>query len=90
MLRLAVEWNKVERALPKVEMIRGENRRERVLSVEEESRYLDAAAKVGEDIQAAYQRALGGIRATMRGQKPTRPEDPFLLRDVATLWQTAA
>jgi hypothetical protein len=32
MLKLAVEWGKVEKLLPKVEMLNGENHRERVLS----------------------------------------------------------
>ncbi len=54
MFKLAVEWSKVERALPKVEMLRGENRRERVLSEDEENRYLEAATQVGDDTQAAY------------------------------------
>lgn len=44
MLKLAVEWGKVERLLPKVEMLSGENHRERVLSVKEEQRYLAAAS----------------------------------------------
>ncbi len=33
----------------------------------------------------AYQRALEGIRATVRGQQPAKPDDPYLLRDVATI-----
>jgi len=85
MLRLAVEWGKVEKAPPKVEMLPGENHRDRVLSADEEARYLDAASAIGEDIQECYRRALEGIRATMRGQQPTKPEDPFLLRDAATI-----
>jgi integrase len=44
MLKLAVEWGKVERLLPKVEMLSGENHRERVLSPDEENRYLAAAS----------------------------------------------
>lgn len=85
MLKLAMEWGKVEKALPKVEMIPGENHRDRVLSAEEEDRYLEAATAIGEGIQESYRRGLEGIRATMRGEQPTRPEDPFLLRDVATV-----
>ncbi len=85
MLKLAVEWGKVEKALPKVEMLPGENHRERVLSEDEEDRYLEAATAVGEDILESYRRALEGIRATMRGKQPIPPDDPFLLRDTATL-----
>jgi integrase len=85
MFKLAMEWGKVEKVLPKVEMLRGENRRDLVLSCEEEARYLSAAAAVGENIQEAYQNALEGIRATMRGQQPIAPEDPFLLRDFTTV-----
>lgn len=44
MLKLAVEWGKVEKLLPKVEMLSGENHRERVLSADEENRYLAAAS----------------------------------------------
>ena len=52
---------------------------------DEEARYLEAAIAIGEDIQESYRRALEGIRATMRVEQPIRPEDPFLLRDVATV-----
>jgi integrase len=41
-LRLAVEWGSVESTI-KVKLLPGETKRERVLSVEEESRYLAAA-----------------------------------------------
>jgi integrase len=85
MLKLAMEWGKVERALPKIEMLPGENHRERVLSADEEARYLEAATAIGEGIQEGYRRALEGTRATMRGEQPIRPEDPFLLRNVATI-----
>jgi site-specific recombinase XerC len=44
MLKLAVEWGKVEKLLPKVEMLSGENHWERVLSADEEQRYLTAAS----------------------------------------------
>jgi integrase len=85
LLKLAMEWGKVEKALPKVEMLPGENHRDRVLSADEEARYLEAATVIGEDIQESYRRALEGIRATMRAEQPIRPEDPFLLRDVTTI-----
>jgi integrase len=85
MLKLATEWGKVEKALPKVEMLPGENHRDRVLSPEEESRYLDAARMIGEDIVRSYERALEGIRATVRREEPIKPHDPFRLRDVTTI-----
>jgi site-specific recombinase XerC len=66
LLKLAMEWGKVEKALPKVEMLPGENHRDRVLSEEEETRYLEGATAIGNTIQKAYERALNGIRATMQ------------------------
>jgi integrase len=85
MLKLAMEWGKVEKVLPRVEMLPGENHRERVLSADEEARYLEAAAAIGEGTLEAHRRALEGIRATMRGKQPIQPEDPFLLRDSSTI-----
>ena len=85
MLKLAIEWGKVDKVLPKVEMLRGENHRDRVLSADEEASYLRAATAIGAGIQESYQRALEGIRAKLRDQQPIKPEDPFLLRDVATV-----
>ena len=66
-------------------MLPGENERDRVLSADEESRYLKATAAVGESILAAHARALDGIRAKLRGEIPEEPSDPFLLRDVTTI-----
>jgi integrase len=66
-------------------MLRGERHRDRVLSRDEEDRYLAGAAAVGIQIQDAYSRALDGIRARLRGRQPIEPADPFLLRDAATL-----
>jgi integrase len=48
-LRLAVEWEVVERA-PKVQMLRGEKRRERVVSEEEFARYLGYASPLLADV----------------------------------------
>lgn len=84
-LKLATKWGKVERAPPSVEMLPGENHRELVLSTDEETRYLNAAATMGTEIEEAYQSALEGIRATKRGQRPIQPTDAFLLRDVSTI-----
>jgi len=85
LLRLAMEWGKVDKALPKVEMLPGENHRDRVLSEEEETRYLEGATAIGNGIEEAYQRALEGTRTTMRSEQPIKPEDPFILRDATTL-----
>jgi len=41
--KLAVEWNRVYHPLPKVRLLSGEGRRERVISQEEERDYLEAA-----------------------------------------------
>jgi len=84
MFRLAVEWDKLEKVPPKVELLSGERRRDRVLTSDEEHEYFRAAQIIGEDIENAYSRALEGIRA-MRGQEPIKPEDPFLLRDLTAL-----
>jgi integrase len=85
MLRLAVEWGKAERAAPRVSLLPGERRRERVLNPQEEAAYLNAAQAIGGSILEAYQRALAGIRATARGSQPIEPDDPYLLRDVSTI-----
>jgi len=84
-LRLAVEWGKSERAAPRVSLLPGERRRERVLNHTEEAAYSKAAREIGESMLQAYQRALAGIRATARGEQPIEPQDPYLLRDVSTI-----
>lgn len=85
MLRIAVEWGKTEKAPPRVSLLPGERRRERVLSLAEEAAYLKASQAIGDGILDAYEQALEGIRATQRGEQPIKPQDPFLLRDVATV-----
>ncbi len=75
----------MDKLLQKIEMLPAENHRDRVLTPAEESRYLAAAQQIGDEILAAYERALTGIRARLRGQQPIEPEDPYLLRDVTTL-----
>ncbi|HXI44184.1 MAG TPA: site-specific integrase [Bryobacteraceae bacterium] len=85
MRRLAVEWGHAEKAVSPISLLPGERRRERVLSGTEEAAYLKAAQTIGDSILERYSLALEGIRATQRGKHPTKPEDPFLLRDVATV-----
>jgi integrase len=85
MLHLAVEWGKSEKAAPRVLLLPGERRRERVLSTTEETAYLNITQQIGDGILEAYERALQGIRATARGEEPIKPDDPYLLRDVATV-----
>ena len=81
---LAVEWGRVSTVLPRVRMLPGENRRERVLNTAEEQRYLAAAADLGHRPNDAYRDGLKGIRAVKRGQMPRKP-DAYLLRDAATI-----
>jgi integrase len=81
---LAQEWGRVTTILPRVRMLPGERRRERVLTVEEEQKYFQAAVVLGRELEDSYRRALEGIRATTRGEQPKRP-DAYLLRDVATV-----
>ncbi len=85
MLRLAAEWGYAGSKPPRVPLLPGERRRERVLSPSEQTAYLVAAGIVGEEIVGAYQKALQGIRAAERGLAPIKPEDPYLLRDVFTI-----
>lgn len=85
MLKLAQEWEVTERRLPVVRLLPGERRRERVLAGAEYAAYLSAAVQLGNEQLAAYQRALGGIRAAIRGESPIPPHDPFVLRDVAVV-----
>jgi integrase len=82
---LAVEWGKVEKLPAKVSLLPGERRRERTLSADEENGYLKAAGQIGDSILEAHEKALQGIRATQRGEQPQKPEDPYLLRDVAVI-----
>jgi integrase len=49
MLKLALEWNRVTKTLPKVRLLSGENRRERVISREEERAYLEVATPLLRD-----------------------------------------
>jgi integrase len=85
MLKLAVDWGRVERVLPRVAMLPGERHRDQVLSAVEETGYLDAARAVGDGVLESYRRALEGIRATERGKQPVPPEDPYLLRDATAI-----
>ncbi len=84
MFHLAIEWGPVKTFLRRIQLLPGENHRERVLSLDEEAAYLDAASQIGHDIERAYRRALKGIRAVERGQEPRR-SDSYILRDVTTI-----
>ena len=61
MLRLASEWGKVEKAPPRVSMLSGERHRERVLTREEETVYLDAAPPLARDVAAILDRNRGNF-----------------------------
>ncbi|MGC9970708.1 MAG: tyrosine-type recombinase/integrase [Bryobacteraceae bacterium] len=81
---LAQEWGKASTILPRVRLLPGVNQRERALTAEEERKYLEAAASLGQGLSEGYQRALEGIRAVQRSQQPRQP-DAFLLRDAVTV-----
>jgi integrase len=53
LFNLAVEWGKVTTILPRVRLLGGENHRERVLSFEEERKYLEAATNIGRPLAEA-------------------------------------
>ena len=50
MFKLAQEWGRVEKALPKVKMLPGERHRERVLAHQEEEAYLASAPPLDRDV----------------------------------------
>jgi integrase len=68
MFKLAQEWGRVEKILPNVRMLYGERRRERVLTEEEEKRYLDEAEPLLRDV------------ATVLIDCGLRPEECFRLK----------
>lgn len=72
-LRLAVEWG-VMQLTPKVKLLRGEKRRERVITPAEEGRYLAAAPE-----------PLASI-ATILVDSGMRPEECFRLRWESVTW----
>jgi hypothetical protein len=72
-LRLAVEWGALESA-PKIELLTGERRRERVMTCEEESRYLAAASPL-----------LASV-ATILADTGSRPDECRRLRWEEITW----
>jgi integrase len=78
MFRLAQEWGRVEKALPTVKMVPGENHRERVLAPEEESLYFRAANTEAME-QHADPRLLADV-ARIVLDCGLRPEECFRLR----------
>lgn len=78
MFHLAQEWGRVERALPNVKMIPGENRRERVLTPAEEALYFRAAST--EAMEQYADPALLRDVATILLDCGLRPEECFRLR----------
>jgi integrase len=78
MFHLAQEWGKVEKALPNVKMLPGENHRERVLTPTEEDLYFQGAStKAMEQFMDA---ALLRDVATVLLDCGLRPEECFRLR----------
>jgi integrase len=80
MFALATEWGKVEKALPRIRMVPGENHRERILTFTEEAKYLKAAQAIGDEIEVAWQAAV-----EKWGPKKFLQPDAYRLRDVATI-----
>ena len=70
MFNLAYEWKVVERPLDRVRMLKGENQRDRVLTSQEEKRYLGQAAPLLHDV------------ATVLVDCSLRPEECFRLKPV--------
>jgi integrase len=68
MFKLATKWKKVVKPLISVELVSGENHRERVISREEEARYLLAAPPLLQDV------------ATVLFDSALRPEECFRLK----------
>ena len=73
MLRLAVEWDELQ-AMPTIKRLPGERHRERVVSYDEEARYLAAASEL-----------LASI-ATVLIDTGMRPEECYRLRWEAISW----
>ncbi|HXI41866.1 MAG TPA: tyrosine-type recombinase/integrase [Bryobacteraceae bacterium] len=78
MFHLAQEWGKVEKALPTVRMVPGENHRERVLTSEEEALYF-AGAK-SEAMNQHMDASLLSDVASILLDCGLRPEECFRLR----------
>ena len=78
MFHLAQEWNKVEKALPTVRMVPGENHRERVLTAEEEALYF--AGTKSEAMNQHMDPSLVSDVATILLDCGLRPEECFRLR----------
>lgn len=72
-LNLAVEWGVIS-AAPRLKVLSGENRRERVVTVEEEAKYLAIASE-----------PLGSI-ATVLADTGMRPEECFRMRWEHVTW----
>ncbi len=72
-LRVAVEWGELD-SVPKVRMLPGERHRERVLTADEEARYLAAASKLLADV------------ATVLVDTGLRPEECYRLSWDSITW----
>jgi len=78
MFHLAEEWGKVEKALPTVRMVPGENHRERVLTIEEEALYFAGARS--EAMNQHMDPSLLSDVASILLDCALRPEECFRLR----------
>ncbi len=85
MLRLALEWGVLDQPAIRIQMLPGEATRSRVLSRDEECRYLAAAEKLAtQSVDTPGLRSTESTAQLQAGPPPTR-RDPFLLRDVVTI-----
>ena len=78
MFRLAQEWGRVEKALPAVKMLPGENHRERVITPDEEGLYFRAAGTKAMEQHADPQLLADVARILL--DCGLRPEECFRLR----------
>ena len=78
MFRLAQEWGKVQKSLPRVQMLPGENHRERVLTADEETLYFRAAASKAME-QHSDPRLLADVSRILL-DCGLRPEECFRLK----------
>jgi integrase len=74
LLRLAFEWNRIDVAPPKIRLLSGETHRERVITPEEEARYLASAPP------------LLAVVTTVLVDSGMRPEECYRLRWESITW----
>jgi len=84
MFNLANEWKVVERPLHRVRMLKGENQRDRVLTADEEKKYLRQAGPLLRDVATVSHRlhvASRGVLQTEAGPRAARQSGDPLGKD---------